>query len=70
MLETNAHPQSMAEEDANSVFSNDEGSSGEETAHNGSVSSIPRKRKREKHQKTSYVLLHTLSTVFAHFVVD
>ncbi|KAI8294323.1 putative transcriptional regulatory protein [Colletotrichum sp. SAR11_240] len=42
----------MAEEEANSVFSHDEGSSGDETANNGSAGP-PRKRKREKHQKTS-----------------
>lgn len=51
----NARPQSMAEEEANSVFSHDEGSSEDETANNGSAGP-PRKRKREKHQKTSYVV--------------
>ncbi|KAJ0384655.1 hypothetical protein COL922a_007919 [Colletotrichum nupharicola] len=45
----------MAEEEANSVFSHDEGSSGDETANNGSAGP-PRKRKREKHQKTSLEL--------------
>ncbi|KAI3534343.1 hypothetical protein CSPX01_12112 [Colletotrichum filicis] len=52
MLDTNARPQQMAEEEANSVFSHDEGSSGEDTTNNGSAGA-PRKRKREKHQKTS-----------------
>ncbi|CCF40755.1 C6 transcription factor, partial [Colletotrichum higginsianum] len=42
----------MAEEEANSVFSHDEGSSGDDTTNNGSAGA-PRKRKREKHQKTS-----------------
>lgn len=55
MLDTNARPQQMAEEEANSVFSHDEGSSGEDTTNNGSAGA-PRKRKREKHQKTSYVV--------------
>ncbi|OBR06618.1 C6 transcription factor [Colletotrichum higginsianum IMI 349063] len=54
MLDTNANarPQQMAEEEANSVFSHDEGSSGDDTTNNGSAGA-PRKRKREKHQKTS-----------------
>ncbi|KAK2060818.1 hypothetical protein LY76DRAFT_614785 [Colletotrichum caudatum] len=52
MPDTNARPQQMAEEEANSVFSHDEGSSGDDTANNGS-GGPPRKRKREKHQKTS-----------------
>ncbi|OHF00759.1 hypothetical protein CORC01_04076 [Colletotrichum orchidophilum] len=52
MLDTNARPQQMAEEEANSVFSHDEGSSGDDTTNNGSAGA-PRKRKREKHQKTS-----------------
>ncbi|KFA65842.1 hypothetical protein S40285_04647 [Stachybotrys chlorohalonatus IBT 40285] len=43
----------MAEEEANSGFSQDEASSPDETPHNGSAASPPRKRKREKHEKTS-----------------
>ncbi|WYZ37023.1 hypothetical protein EsH8_II_000529 [Colletotrichum jinshuiense] len=42
----------MAEEEANSVFSHDDASSGDDTTNNGSAGA-PRKRKREKHQKTS-----------------
>lgn len=43
-----------AEDDANSGLSYEGGSSGDETAHNAAVSaSAPKKRKREKHQKTS-----------------
>ncbi|CAG9988543.1 unnamed protein product [Clonostachys byssicola] len=42
-----------AEEDANSGISYEEGSSGDDTAHNVPSATTPRKRKREKHQKTS-----------------
>jgi hypothetical protein len=45
-----------AEEDANSGFSYEEdGSSADEAAHSQTAASVasPRKRKREKHEKTS-----------------
>lgn len=42
-----------AEEDGNSGFSYEDGSSGDDTAHNAPSASTPRKRKREKYQKTS-----------------
>lgn len=57
MADTNAAPVSTAEDESNSVFSHEDGgSSGEDTNHpNGSASS-GKKRKREKYQKTSYVV--------------
>ena len=54
MAGSNAPP---AEEDANSVVSYEDGeaSSADDTAHNNAASETnnPRKRKREKYQKTS-----------------
>lgn len=53
MVDTNAPPVSMAEDETNSAFSHDEGgSSGDETSHNGPAS-VGTKRKRTKYQKTS-----------------
>ena len=52
MAETKTPPQSTAEEDVNSAFSQDEGSTDNEPAHNTSAGP-PRKRKREKYEKTS-----------------
>lgn len=59
---------SMPEEDANSVSSHDDGSSADETtpavassSQNGSTGASGKKRKRTKYQKTSYVVLLSLS---------
>ncbi|KAJ4286380.1 hypothetical protein N0V88_008047 [Collariella sp. IMI 366227] len=56
MVEPNAHPVSMAEDEPNSGFSHDEGgSSGDDTSHNGPASPAftGNKRKRTQYQKTS-----------------
>lgn len=56
MVESNAHPVSMAEDEPNSGFSHDEGgSSGDDTSHNGPASPAftGNKRKRTQYQKTS-----------------
>ena len=56
MVASNAPPVPMAEDEANSGFSHDEGgSSGDDTSHNGPASTAVagNKRKRTKYQKTS-----------------
>lgn len=52
---------SMAEEEANSTLSNDDGSSGDESRMAGVGPS--KKRRREKHQKISYVFLSHLYNI-------
>lgn len=54
-----ASPEPMPEQEANSGHSHDEGegdSSGDETAPNNASGETPRKRKRAKYEKTSYVV--------------
>lgn len=56
MADANPPPESMAEDEANSVFSHEDGeggSSGDDTTHNSGPAETGKKRKREKYQKTS-----------------
>jgi hypothetical protein len=60
----------MAEDEANSVLSNEEGSSSDERPQlddKSPASQPPKKRKREKHDKTSYA--HLISSAHACYAI-